>query len=103
MRSEYSIFWAKAHWANHFAIFVEKVLNACYGDNWRENPDAKVDVVAHSMGGLVVRAAIKWYEMPCGEPVKERVRKLITIGTPNFSLRDLRVEIKLSVEEERWV
>jgi len=62
MRSEYSIFWAKAHWANHFAIFVEKVLNACYGDNWRENPDAKVDVVAHSMGGLVVRAAIKWYD-----------------------------------------
>jgi len=50
-------------WAKHFAIFVEKVLKACYGDNWRENPDAKVDVVAHSMGGLVVRAAIKWYAL----------------------------------------
>jgi hypothetical protein len=66
MRTEYLIFWAKAHWAYHFAIFVEKVLKACYGDNWRDNPEAKVDVVAHSMGGLVVRAAIKWYEVRPG-------------------------------------
>ncbi len=59
------------------------MLNACYGSNWQSNPDAKVDVVAHCMGGLVVRAAIKWYNLPCGEPVRNRIRKLLLIATPN--------------------
>ncbi len=40
-RTKYEDALANASWAEHFAIFVEKVLNACYGSNWRSNPDAK--------------------------------------------------------------
>jgi len=82
-RTKYEDALANASWAEHFAMFVEKVLNACYGSNWQSNPDAKVDVVAHCMGGLVVRAAMKWYNLPCGEPVRNRIRKLLLIATPN--------------------
>ena len=84
MRTEYAIFWAKAHWAKHFADFLEKVLKACYGDNWRENPDAKVDVVAHSLGGLVARAAIH------------------TSGVCKGFLTPLSVQSEFSMEE-KWV
>ena len=40
-RTKYEDALANASWAEHFAIFVEKVLNACYGSNWQSNPDAK--------------------------------------------------------------
>jgi len=59
----YKASYQNGQWAKHLADFIDKVLEATGAE--------KVDVVAHSMGGLVVRAAIKWYEMPCGEPVKE--------------------------------
>jgi len=71
-------------WSRHFADFLEKVLKACYGDNWRENPDAKVDVVAHSLGGLVARAAIH------------------TSGVCKGFLTPLSVQSEFSMEE-KWV
>ncbi|RKX70305.1 hypothetical protein DRP53_05390, partial [candidate division WOR-3 bacterium] len=82
-RTKYEDALANASWAEHLAKFIEKVLEACYGPNWPSNPDAKVDIVAHCMGGLVARAAIKWYNLPSGEPVRNRVRKLLLIATPN--------------------
>ena len=58
----------------------------------RENPDLKVDIVAHSAGGLITR----YYSRFGGEDVLnsdtfnisysggEKVRKAILIGTPNY-------------------
>ena len=40
-------------------------------------PDAKVDIIAHSMGGLVSRTAL------CDEATRERVGSLITLGSPH--------------------
>jgi len=84
IRQRYIDAMSGGSWANNFAIFVEKVLEACYGPDWQSNPNAKVDVVAHCMGGLVVRAAMKWYNLPSGEPVINRIRKLLTISTPHY-------------------
>jgi len=56
-------------WSQNLAEFIDKVLAATGA--------SKVDIVAHSMGGLVARAAIKYYG--CAN----KVRKLLTVGTPN--------------------
>ncbi|MEO0161729.1 MAG: alpha/beta fold hydrolase [candidate division WOR-3 bacterium] len=58
-----------ACWAKHLADFIDKVLVATGAQ--------KVDIVAHSMGGLVAHSAIKYYG--CAS----KVRKLLMIGTPN--------------------
>lgn len=68
-REEYEESASHACWAKHLADFIDKVLEATGAE--------KVDIVAHSMGGLVARAAIKWYGC------EGKVRKLLTIGTPN--------------------
>ena len=82
-RTKYEESLDNASWAEHLAKFIEKVLEACYGPNWFKNPDAKVDIVAHCMGGLVARAAIRWYELRPGRPCSLHVRKLLTIATPH--------------------
>jgi len=66
---EYVKSWKKGKYAKRLADFIDKVLTATGAQ--------KVDIVAHSMGGLVARAAIKEYNYA------SKVRKLITIGTPN--------------------
>jgi pimeloyl-ACP methyl ester carboxylesterase len=48
----------------------------------REHPDRKVAVIAHSMGGLVARAAI---EDPALDP--GNVRRLVMLATPNQGSR----------------
>ena len=65
--------WKKGRFAKRLAEFIDKVLQAT-GAN-------KVDIVAHSMGGLVARVAIKNYG--CAS----KVRKLIMVGTPNKTFR----------------
>lgn len=66
--------------------FIEGVRRD-YGD-----PALRVDIVAHSMGGLVSRYYLRYGPVDAldGEPQlitlygTERVRKLILLGTPNF-------------------
>jgi len=58
-----------ACWAQHLSEFIDKVLAATGA--------AKVNIVAHSMGGLVAHSAIKYYG--CAD----KVNKLLMIGTPN--------------------
>ncbi len=70
-RDQYRISANNACWAEHLANFIDTVLNATEGAD-------KVDIVAHSMGGLVARAAITYYG------AENKVRKLITVGTPNL-------------------
>ena len=59
-------------WAQNLADFIDKVLTATGA--------SKVSIVAHSMGGLVARSAIRYYG--CAN----KVHKLLMIGTPNHSV-----------------
>lgn len=61
--------WKEGRYAKRLAQFIDKVLAATGA--------SKVDIVAHSMGGLVARVAIKNYG--CAN----KVRKLLMVGTPN--------------------
>lgn len=56
-------------WAENLADFIDSVLS--------KTGASKVDIVTHSMGALVARAAIKYYG--CAS----KVRKLLTVGAPN--------------------
>lgn len=56
-------------YAQRVAEIVNRILDATYSD--------KILVVAHSMGGLVIRSAIKYYGL------QDKVERLLTIGTPH--------------------
>lgn len=51
------------------------------------SPVSQVDLVAHSMGGLIARSYLSGKQTASGvfnPPIDPKVRKLIMIGTPNF-------------------
>ena len=56
-------------WAENLSNFIDKVLAATGA--------SQVDIVTHSMGGLVARAAMKYYGC------RGKIRKIITVGAPN--------------------
>jgi pimeloyl-ACP methyl ester carboxylesterase len=72
-RNAYEQNLSQGSWAKNLADFIDKVCVAT-GVN-------SVDLVCHSMGGLVARAAIKFYN------AYEKVHKVITIGTPNHGIK----------------
>ena len=79
-----------ASWAQRLTIFIDKVLAATGSD--------KVDIIAHSMGGIVARSAIKWYGC------KDKVHKLLMIGTPNKPTGESWYEgIFTSTTSESWM
>jgi pimeloyl-ACP methyl ester carboxylesterase/Mg-chelatase subunit ChlD len=53
-------------------------INDIYSDAIDELPEGQFDIVAHSMGGLLTR-----YYLLKNPDVRERVRRVIMIGTPN--------------------
>ncbi len=59
-------------------------------------PDGKVDVVAHSMGGLVARQYIR------SAQYRDDVDQLILIGTPNEGAADVYVAWEGGEFPERW-
>jgi pimeloyl-ACP methyl ester carboxylesterase len=69
---------------------LEALIDAIRADHG--NPDLRVDVVAHSMGGLIARYYLRYgtRDVLDGMPAlislygTQRVRKLILLGTPNF-------------------
>ncbi|MGQ9621412.1 MAG: esterase/lipase family protein [Bacteroidales bacterium] len=67
--SSYANSWKSGKYAKRLAEFIDKVLVATGSE--------KVDLVVHSMGGLVARSAIKNYG--CAS----KIRKLLMVGTPN--------------------
>ncbi|MGE3062946.1 MAG: esterase/lipase family protein [bacterium] len=68
-QDDYLLAFKHGQWAKHVAVFIEKVYN---------KSGKKVYIVAHSMGGPVVRAAMTFYG------AGEYVAKVITIGSPNL-------------------
>lgn len=80
IREMYQNSASNACWAEHLADFVDKVLVATGA--------SKVNLVCHSMGGLVARYAITFYGC------EEKVHKLLMIGTPNQGLY---------YDQEEWI
>jgi len=74
--------------ARQFADFIDQI-RIDYGD-----PDLKVDVVAHSMGGLITRYYIRYgrqdvindndFDQKINMYGSDRVRRVILLGTPNL-------------------
>ncbi len=72
------------------AVALDALIEQIRRDYGR--PDLKVDIVAHSMGGLVARYYLRYgpQDVLDGQPSlislygTERVRKLVLLGTPNF-------------------
>ena len=56
----------------------------------------KVDLVAHSMGGLVCRSYIKYYGG------NNRVGRLLTCGTPNHGIGDLQAFVARLTPSRSW-
>lgn len=56
----------------------------------------KVDIVAHSMGGLVSRAYIEY------QGGVNRVDKLFTLGTPNHGIGDLETFVAKVIVKQDW-
>lgn len=60
------------------------------GIDWRQTPELKVDIVAHSQGGLVVREMLRGLQLNAGSfPVgsanaANHIGKLITLDTPHL-------------------
>ncbi len=72
--------------AAHLADFIEQIRQDF------NNPGLKVDIVAHSMGGLIARYYIRYgradvldsNEFPVNMYGAERVRRIILLGTPSL-------------------
>ncbi len=77
-------------WAKNFVEFVNKVLKA--------TGSKKVNVVAHSMGGIVVRSAMKWYG------IEDKINRLVLLGTPNHPFQDKReIFYMLFFDDPDWM
>lgn len=62
--------------------------------NARCPSNTKIDVFAHSMGGLVARTAIEYPEVLLGtKAITARVNHLVTMGTPHHGLGTAEIEI----------
>lgn len=72
------------------AIFANVVNDRCSS----LSKDAKIDVFAHSMGGLIARTAIEYPEVLLGtKNISNHVGHLVTMGTPHHGLGAAEIEI----------
>ncbi len=80
--------------------FIKRVLYTYYGYTWNLNPNARVVLVAHSMGGTVIAEALRQ------EPaLKHHIHKVITLGAPlkgSYALttfhRRVRIPLTLTLQ-----
>jgi hypothetical protein len=82
--------WKRNRYAEHLCKFIDKVLASTGA--------SKVNLVCHSMGGLVARAAL------IGYGYSSKVYKIITAGTPHQSLEGDAGELfyRVSMEPQGW-
>lgn len=60
---------------------IEAVSRCCGGDG--DAPPTKVNIVAHSMGGLIVRQAMQISYPRTGRASAAHINKVVTLGTPH--------------------
>jgi pimeloyl-ACP methyl ester carboxylesterase len=67
-----------------------------------EQPKPKVNIIAHSMGGLLVREAVQITYPKLNARAADHINKIVTLGTPHrgISFQFLRDWIKVDAEEE---
>jgi hypothetical protein len=67
-----------------------------------EEAKPKVNILAHSMGGLLVREAVQVTYPALGQRAADHINKIVTLGTPHqgIAFQFLRDWIKLDAEEE---
>lgn len=72
---------------------IVRVLNAHYGTSWTTDTSLKIDVVAHSQGGITTREMLAHAggtdpygnAMPTGAAnAANHIRRLVTVDTPHF-------------------
>ncbi len=86
------------------AVELEKALRRLKAAGVRD-----IDIVAHSMGGLVARDTLTRKEMYAGDAHHHddlpNINRLITVGTPNHGspLAKLRVFAELREQALRWI
>lgn len=83
---------ARVSYGQRLAAIVSRILEKTTAD--------QVDMVAHSMGGLVARAYVNWYDEPNGEGTS--VNKLITVGTPNHGVPTELIDM-IKHEDLAWM
>jgi len=81
----WQIYYPNDNWIKESAAVLKDALNEIL----RYYPNKKIDIVAHSMGGLVTRAYIaNMASYPYGQdrvyPYEGNIRKFLMLGTPNF-------------------
>ncbi|MEO0296963.1 MAG: hypothetical protein ABIN23_05930, partial [candidate division WOR-3 bacterium] len=62
-------------WGYEIGERIEKVLKEYYGNNWQDNPNAKVIIIAYSMGAPSSRWALVE-----NSSIRDHVKKIVTIG-----------------------
>jgi hypothetical protein len=65
-------------------------------------PKPKVNIIAHSMGGLLVREAVQVTYPALGQRAEDHINKIVTLGTPHqgIAFQFLQDWIKLDAEHE---
>lgn len=87
---------------------IVEVLDTHYPNGWRDNPDAKIDLVAHSQGGLLVRDMLAHQndlQLPDGTPMPlgsahpgAHIRKFVVLNTPHFGSPFADKEAEIATE-----
>jgi len=102
-RRKYSENLKSKSYSEELAIFVKKVLVSVYGDNWEEKEHAKVNFVAHCMGGIVLRYAIKFLNIPGTEvSFKDITGKICYVASPNNGFHNQLFGVEALAYDSEW-
>jgi hypothetical protein len=102
-REKYTKNLEEGSYSEELAVFVKKVLVAVYGEDWMEKEDAKINFVAHCMGGIVLRYAIKFLKVP-GTNIgfKDVTGKVCYIASPNNGFHNQLFGVEALTGDFRW-
>mgnify|MGYP001439554981 CR=1 FL=1 len=82
--------------------FIGKLATMQHPTNEALRVPAKVNLLAHSMGGLIVRHALQVTFPETGRAAEDHVNKVVTLGTPHqgISFQVLKDWIRIDAEKE---
>ena len=102
-KKEYTKNLKKGSYSEELAVFVKKVLFSVYGEDWMEKEDAKVNFVAHCMGGIVLRYAVKFLDIPgTNISFKDVTGKICYVASPNNGFHNQLFGVEALTGDFRW-